>query len=118
MKHLQVVSGRVGLLAQGHDFPQEDSEGPNVGLAGEDAVNERFRSHPSDRKQALAFLPVVVVLVNVSRQPEVADLDDAAQRVRGGHQAVSAGQIAVDKVHFFQVLAAVGHVHAHLQQFD
>ncbi len=55
--HLFVGHGGVGLGPHAEDLPEEDPEGPDVGLGGEDPVQEGLRGHPPHRKQRLAPLP-------------------------------------------------------------
>lgn len=48
---------------------------PAVRVGGEDAVLQRLRSHPPDRKQTLPSFAVVVGLINVSGHTEVCNSD-------------------------------------------
>lgn len=75
-QHLDLSVGLsgVGPLSQGHDLPEQDPERPDVGLGGVDPVEQGLRGHPSKGEHP-ALSPVVVVLVDVPRQPKVPDLD-------------------------------------------
>lgn len=89
---LDVGHRRVGRSAQRHDLPQEDAERPHVRLAGVNALEQGFRRHPFDRKPAVGGLAVVFVHVDVTRQSEVGDLEDAVV----ADQDVARRQVAVD----------------------
>ena len=54
------VDVTVRGLAEGHDLPEDDPEGPDVGLGAELALGDRLRRHPLDRDLARGELAVVV----------------------------------------------------------
>ena len=56
----------VGRVPEGDYLPEEDAEGPDVGLGGVDAVEYRLRGHPLDRQPPAGFLPVVLRRLDVS----------------------------------------------------
>ena len=47
------VDAGVGRLAEGEHLPQDDPEGPDVGLRGEDPVPQGLDGHPLDREARL-----------------------------------------------------------------
>ena len=56
---------------------------------------------------AMITVPVVIILVDISGQAEVSNLDPPLGWVCGGHQTVSSRQVAVDKMHLLQVFTAL-----------
>jgi len=44
-QHLEVIPRRIWLLTQGEDLPAEDTEGPNIGLGGEQAIYQALRHY-------------------------------------------------------------------------
>ena len=73
------------------DYQLAERDSPDVRLCGEDTIDQRLWTHPLDGHQALALGAVVVILVDVTRQSEVADLDAALAVARvdvHAHQAV------------------------------
>ena len=66
----------------------------HVGLRGEDEVENSLRRHPFQGKFAPAASDVHAVIVDVPRQPEIADLD---RGVVGPNQDVTSGQITMNE---------------------
>lgn len=58
--------------AEGEDFPKGHSEGPDVGLVGENAPTQAFNGQPFDRESA-AFGEKLHVLVHEFRETEICD---------------------------------------------
>ena len=79
-----VVPCWIGLLPQSQNLPEQDPEGPNVCLGGEDPVSEGLWRQPTNRDLTFLAHPVVVVLVNVPGHPEIADLNHAPAQTSFG----------------------------------
>ena len=80
-----VVPCWIGLLPQSQNLPEQDPEGPNVRLGGEDPVPEGLWGQPTNRDLTFFAHPVVVVLVNVPGHPEIADLNHAPAEIFFGY---------------------------------
>ena len=80
-----VVPCWIGLLPQSQNLPEQDPEGPNVRLGGEDPVSEGLWRQPTNRDLTFFAHPVVVVLVNVPGHPEIADLNHAPAEISFGY---------------------------------
>ena len=80
-----VVPCWIGLLPQSQNLPEQDPEGPNVCLGGEDPVSEGLWRQPTNRDLTFLAHPVVVVLVNVPGHPEIADLNHAPAEISLGY---------------------------------
>ena len=50
----------VGRVSEGDYLPEEDAEGPDVGLGGVDTVEYRLGGHPLDRQPPASLLSVVL----------------------------------------------------------
>lgn len=87
----QLYSG-VGSHAVGGNFPQQDTEGPDVALGGEGVVGKPFGGCPLDGELG-AGMRCVGVLPHESRQAEVGNFHDVAVC----DEAVAGGQIPVSR---------------------
>ncbi len=95
---LDVGHRRVRGATQRHDFPQQDSKGPDVRLARVDALEQGFGRHPFHGQAAVSRLAVVLVHVNVSCQSKVGNLQDKV--VRDEH--VAGRQISVNALQCYE----------------
>lgn len=67
-------------------------------------------------KRVAFYLAVIVVLVNISGQSEVADFNDAVLAIPRGHQAISTREISVHEMQLLQIATAPRDVLAHGEQ--
>lgn len=79
---------------------------PDIGLRGEDAVQEALGWHPFYGQHRLATFPVIIASINVPGHTEIRDLDGTA-RCFSSQQAVSSGDISVYKTRFFHIFTTV-----------
>ena len=82
-----VASRAAGLRCYSH-----------VRLGGVEPLEQRLGSHPLDGQPAVRHLAVVLVVLDVSRQAEVGDL----QRFLLSHEDVAGGQVTVDALRMRQ----------------
>ena len=76
------------------------TEGPHIRLRRENPVSETLHSQPLDRERAVGLLVVIVGLVDVLGQSEVADLDHVVL----GQEDVTARQVSVHHLFAGQIL--------------
>ena len=82
------------------------TECPHIGLRGENAVSETLYSQPLYRERPVGLLVVVVGLVDVLCQAEVADLDHIVL----GKEDVATRQVSVHHLLTGQILHAPGNL--------
>ena len=80
------------------------TEGPHIGLSREDPIPETLHCQPLDGEWAVRLLVVVVGLVDVLGEPEVADLDHVVL----GQQDVATGEVPVHHLLAGEILHAPG----------
>ena len=82
------VDAGIGRHAVGGDLPQQDAEGPHVGLGAERVVGEPLGCRPLDGELGARVCRVRVV-AHQPRQPEVRHLHEVVL----AHQAVARRQV-------------------------
>ena len=102
-----------GKAAKGDHLVEKYAVTPDVRHRGEQTIGEALWRHPAYWEQPLALLLVIIVLINISRQTEISNLDLPLLQVQRGDETVPGGDISVDEVKLLQVLAAPGHVQTH-----
>lgn len=68
---------------------------PNIRAICKHAINEAFRSHPSDREQAFSSFPVVIIFIDISGKSKITNLyhSGAAPVLLLRHKAVASSQV-------------------------